>query len=322
VSRRLSGLARALAVAALLVCAPVAAQDRFSFALVGDTPYFPIEEQGFATMLRELDAQSLAFVVHVGDFKRGGAPCSDALFAQRKALFDSSRHPLVFVPGDNEWTDCHASGSDPLERLAALRQTFYRDEQSLGQRRIALERQSRDPRFAEYRENVRWEYGRIVLVGLNVPGSNNNLGRTAEMDVEHRRRMAAVFDWLDRSIALAERRRAAGVVILLHGDPGFDGGRPRGRGAPDGYAELRKALRAHAVKLARPVLLAHGDTHVFRLDQPLLDAASGAPLGDFTRVEVPGSPAAEAVVVDVDPATSRVFTVHAPVGATLFPDSP
>jgi len=315
-------LVRAVAVTTLLAATPLHAQSAFSFAVIGDTPYFPVEQQGFATILRELDAQPLAFVVHVGDIKLARASCSDTLFAARRALFDASRHPFVFIPGDNEWTDCHASGSDPLERLAALRRIFYRDELSLGQHRIAVERQSSDPRHAEYRENVRWEHGRVLFVGLNVPGSNNNLGRTAEMDGEHQRRMSAVFDWLDEAVALAERREAAALVILLHADPVFEGNSPRFRGAPDGYAELRGVLRAQALRLARPVLLAHGDTHAFRLDQPLRDTVSGAPLSNFTRLEVPGSPAAEAVVVDVDPTTPRVFTVHRPSGATLFQDTP
>ena len=35
---------------------------------------------------------------------------------------------MIYVPGDNEWTDCHRAnngGYDPLERLAFLRAMFY-----------------------------------------------------------------------------------------------------------------------------------------------------------------------------------------------------
>jgi hypothetical protein len=38
------------------------------------------------------------------------------------------------------------------------------------------------------------------------------------------------------------------------------------------------------------VLLVHGDTHRFRVDSPLRDPASGAPVANFTRMEVFGSP--------------------------------
>ncbi len=318
----MSRFGRALALAALLIAPPVAAQGRFSFALIGDTPYFAFEVQGFPAVLATLDAAPLAFVAHLGDFKHARAPCDDALFEERRKMFDASRHPFVFVPGDNEWTDCHVAGFDPLERLAALRRIFHSGGESQGQRRLALTRQSSDPRFAGYRENVRWRYGRILFVGVNVPGSNNNLGRNATMDTEHRHRMAAVFDWLDESMKLAERNHLAGVVIMFHANPGFDGKARRPRGAPDGYAELRNVLRAHAAWIARPVLLAHGDTHAFRHDQPLLDRAHGTPLASFIRVEVPGSPAAEPVLVDVDPVHPAVFSVRAPESARSFPDNP
>jgi hypothetical protein len=309
-------LARALALVVALVALPVQAQTRFSFAVLGDTPYFKPEERGLVLMLRELDAEPLAFVVHVGDIKRGSTPCTDALYADRKSLFDASRHPLIYVPGDNEWTDCHASGADPLERLAALRRIFYPGVESLGRQRIELERQSGDPRFAEYRENVRWAYGAVLFVGLNIPGSNNNLGRTPEMDAEHRRRMAAVFDWLDASMRRAARGGSAGVVIFFHAAPGFDGKVHGRHGAPDGYLELRNTLLTQVQRFPRPILLVHGDEHRFRDDHPLRDPATGRSLANFTRVEVPGSPAPAPVVVDVDTATPQVFTVHPPQSLT------
>ncbi|MGB8434846.1 MAG: hypothetical protein WCE38_11340 [Burkholderiales bacterium] len=315
-------LVAALTLAATLLSSAVSAQNRFSFALVGDTPYLPFEAQAFASMLAALDAEPLAFVVHVGDIKAARTHCDDTLFMDRKRLFEASRHPFVFIPGDNEWTDCHASGTDPVERLGALRRIFFAGNESLGERHIPLTRQSSDPRFAEYRENVRWIYGDILYVALNVPGSNNNLGRTAEMDAEHRRRMAAVFAWLEDSMQLAERRRVPGVVVLIHADPGFDGQAQRPRGAPDGYVELRDALHAHARWFGRPMLLGHGDGHVFRNDHPLRDPVSGVPLGNFTRVEVPGSPSAEAVMVDVDPASSSVFSVRPPASQAIFPENP
>ena len=36
--------------------------------------------------------------------------------------------PLLYTPGDNEWTDCHrpaAGRYNPLERLDAVRATFF-----------------------------------------------------------------------------------------------------------------------------------------------------------------------------------------------------
>lgn len=108
---------------------------RFESALIGDTPYNDAQMQKFLRMQRQIDAARLAFIVHDGDFKSGSSVCDDETFVSRKELFDAFAHPFVFVPGDNEWTDCHRAnngGYDPLERLARLRTLFFADDYSLG----------------------------------------------------------------------------------------------------------------------------------------------------------------------------------------------
>jgi len=50
----------------------------------------------------------------------------------------------------------------------------------------------------------------------------------------------------------------------------------------------------------------HGETHHYRLDQPLLDNASGAPPPNFTRVEVFGYPEMNWVRVRVIEENGRV----------------
>src|SRR5205085_7073864 len=118
-----------LTVAALAVliagCASSPSAD-FSFALIGDLGYMPAQEPMVDRVLRDINGQALAFVVHDGDL--GSPPngsCTNALWARRLAQFQASAHPLIYTPGDNEWTDCHAaegaSGYEPLERLSALR---------------------------------------------------------------------------------------------------------------------------------------------------------------------------------------------------------
>src|SRR5947209_3177555 len=97
----------------------------FVFGVMGDTPYNDREEPRFVEMIRRMDAEPLAFAIHVGDIKAGsGARCSDALYARRLAQFNASAHPLIYTPGDNEWTDCRRRSNgadDPLERLARIR---------------------------------------------------------------------------------------------------------------------------------------------------------------------------------------------------------
>lgn len=308
---------RALAALALAASALSAhGAERFSFAAFGDTPYFGFEERAVERLIAGFAGANVAFAVHVGDFKLGVAPCSDELFADRRRLFDASPVPFVFVPGDNEWTDCGgalAGGHDPLERLARLRTLFHAGDESLGRRTIRLARQSADPRFAAYRENVRWEFGGVVFATLNIPGSNNNLRRDGSTDAEHAARMAANLAWLADAARRARADGAAGLVVFAHGDPGFE----RPPRPLDGYVRFRAALQTHAAQLGKPLLFVHGDGHRYRVDQPLGDPATGRRLARFTRLEVFGAPQVQWVRVDVDPANPRLFAI-APGDASPF----
>jgi len=145
----------------------------------------------------------------------------------------------------------------------------------------------------------------VLFVGVNVQGSNNNLGRTPAMDAEHRSRMAAVFAWLEDGVQLAEKRRLAGMVIFTQGDPEFDGGLRRK--GPDGFAGFRNALRDLALRLGKPVLFVNGHTHFYKLDQPIADPATGRPLQNFTRVVVFGSPQTRWIRAGIAPALPQLF---------------
>jgi hypothetical protein len=291
----------------------------FSFAVFGDTPYNALEAVAVERLLREADEAGVAFVVHVGDLKAAAEPCSDQLLRERRRLLDASPRPLVYVPGDNEWTDCDrrsAGAYDPRERLGALRELFFSDDESLGRQKLRFVRQSdEDPRFRPYRENVRWLAGNVVFVTLNVPGTNNNLGRGERMDAEHVARMTANFAWLARAVEIARQPAILGVVVLAHGDPRFD----RPADPADGYTGWRYALRAHASALDKPVLYIHGDGHRYRVDQPLRDLLAHERIATFTRVEVFGSPTVGWVRVRVDPHAERLFSAAAGGGPPPAP---
>src|SRR5262245_39572619 len=92
----------------------------FSFGVFGDLPYSPAERRSAVRIVREMDGQELAFAIHIGDIKSGSESCADDNLLWSRELFAGSRHPLVYIPGDNEWTDCHRAsngGYDPEERL-------------------------------------------------------------------------------------------------------------------------------------------------------------------------------------------------------------
>ncbi len=314
----------AVVVATVVAASPAgAAAERFEFALIGDLPYNAIEARLFRGLLAELDGIDLAFVVHDGDLKSSGAPCTDEYLEGRLALLDRSAHPLVFLFGDNEWTDCHkasAGGFDPLDRLARLRALFAAGSTSLGQRRLPLARQS-----ATTPENVRFSHGGVRFVGLHVVGSNNNRGRTEEMDRESEARTAVNLAWLHSSFALAREEGAAGVVVLFQGDPHFEAA----PGSPGrlGFDETIAALEAEVLAFERPTALVHGDTHRFLVDRPLRDPRTGRTLERFTRVVTFGSPHVRWVRGTVDPADPGLFHFEAGPerrrpGANAPPPSP
>jgi hypothetical protein len=277
------------------LCGSTVAAD-FTFGALGDTPYTWFEEAHFPSLLDGMSREDLAFVVHVGDFKAARAPCSDELFRQRREWFDLVRHPFVFVPGDNEWTDCRgfqAGGYDPLERLAKLRELFSGGEESLGQRRIRLARQ-----LPDYPEHARWRHGDALFVTLNVPGHDNNARRMPE---EFRSRSAAVGKWLEQSFNLARGDRLRAVVIFMQANPwGFPTSRYTG------FRELLATMAKETLGFDGKVLLVHGDTHRFRVDSPLHDPATGALVANFTRVEVFGSPGMNWVRIRVIEDAERV----------------
>jgi hypothetical protein len=258
----------------------------FTFAALGDTPYSQDEEARFIGVIAEMNREPLAFVVHVGDFKSGISACSDEVFSQRKEWFELSRHPFIFVPGDNDWTDCwRAFGVEyrPLERLGKLRELFFRGDSSLGQRALKLTRQSdagRPPR--PYPEHAQWSVQRLLFVTLNVPGSDNNRRRMPDEFLE---RSAAVHAWVRQAFRTARRQKLSGVVIMMQADPWTRSGRPR-----SSYAELLDLLTAETLAFPGAVLLIHGDSHRFRFDQPLMHPQTRKPVANFKRAEVFGSP--------------------------------
>jgi len=276
----------ALALFCAILLAGTARAETWRFALIGDTPYSDDERRELPSMLGEIAAQQPAFIVHAGDFKSGKAQCSDALYLDRHALFNASAVPFIYVPGDNEWTDCNrvsAGGFDQLERLHKLREIFFANARSLGQARLPVERQS-----TAYPEHLRWQLGPVMFVTLNVPGGNNNYGIGREPSAEFLARNPIVIDWLTQGFAAARRAKAAGIVVVMQADPGF---KHFAAGLTHrGYRDLLETLRRETLAFPGQVLLVHGDSHTQRIDQPLRHPQTNRPVTNFTRVETYGYP--------------------------------
>ena len=310
----LSGMRRPLFTLLLLLSAPAALDAQsYDVAVFGDMPYVRDEASRafylprYHRLLEAIGSAPVEFAVHVGDYTTGPF-CGDSTVQLRYGEFRDFGRPLVFVFGDNDWTDCARGGFDPLERLEQLRQVFTQGNESLGRTRIVLQRQSENPQYAKFRENVRWVRGRELFVALNLPGSFNNWGRSAQPSAEYLERNAANLAFLRESFALAERDSSRGVVIFIQANPGLNS-LPEERGAEmtRGFDDFLRELQQLTVSFGKPVVLFHGDTHYFRIDKPLVDG-HGHVVPNFTRVETFGHPNYYWVRLRVDPADPDLFS--------------
>jgi ribosomal protein L24E len=257
----------------------------FDIALIGDTGYSAEQDVKFQRVIEDMNRHELAFVVHDGDIKAPDSPCGDARYTKVRDWFDHVEAPFVYAPGDNEWMDC----ADPPGRLAFLRNTFFPTDQSLGERYPLTTQRARG-----YPENARWARGGVVFATLNLPGPNDNIPSPDESGP----RRLANLDWLRAAFDTAQATGAPAVMIVWQADPFndlFD----------HVFSYLMDELKRRAIDFGKPVVLVHGDTHIYTIDNPWPD------VGTFTRVETHALvDPTNWIRVTVNPADPKVFTFH------------
>jgi hypothetical protein len=207
-------------LAGAVALAAGAANDPFSksqgvidVAVYGDAPYGTTPTDTSETVatpafIQAVNAADPQFVVHVGDIHSGKQFCTSAYDQLIYQLWTAYDRPLVYTPGDNEWTDCNKAGEgggayngktgqidyvldangnpadyakgDPLQNLALIRSLFFADTgHALGAARklVLSQAQAFDPAHpgdAQFVENVMWEQSNVLFVTLNLPGGSNN----------------------------------------------------------------------------------------------------------------------------------------------------
>jgi hypothetical protein len=293
-------------------------------------------------MITEVNAANVAFSVHDGDTKSGSTECRDSVDDATLAQFNGLtwkgnanpgyNRPIVYTPGDNEWTDCHrylnaktvgaipplprdiaAEKAKPLAKLASIRAKFFAAPVSQGRTTMPVTAQSGFP------ENVRWQRGPVVYVTINQPGSNNNFcsplqttdvcNQSGEADA----RNAANMEWIKAGFRFAKDRDATAIIVTAQGNPNFE--RNASLDLPtydmNGYVDFLNTMREQTKRFEGQVVYIHGDSHTFTFDQPLLD--NGTPLSNFTRIQTAGKEDTHWVKLTVNPKGPALLTFEAQV---------
>ncbi len=327
---------RAILVAATLAfglaAAPVAAaaadhakrpgheSGSFTYAVYGDAPYGTTptdtgETDATPAFIAAVNSdKAVSTVLHVGDIHSGSQYCTQAYDQQVADLWTGFADPMVYTPGDNEWTDCHKkkegggaynpatgqidyvtdvdgdpvnyAGGNPVDNLALVRSIFFPTPGgTLGSGRMRVLSQAQvdnhaHPTDAQYVENAMWTREGILFVSVNVPGGSNN-----DADPWYGAPTAS-----PQQTTEAANRTAAALRWL---DRAFStAGRSHARSVVvmtqadmwdlDGkdishlanYEPIVSSLATHTTAYGRPVLLLNGDSHVYRSDNPLEEGAA------------------------------------------------
>src|SRR6185437_10688853 len=187
--------------------------DSFYFIAFGDMPYFlPDDYSRFENLIKTVNTLNPAFNVHVGDIKSGSSKCTEEYYNKIYNYFEQFNKPLIYTPGDNEWTDCHrtdAGAYEPEERLEVIRKTFFKDDKSFGKEKITLISQSKNPSYSKYVENRRWVLNNITFTTIHIVGSNNNfLPDNKNFNKEYYEREKANETWLDEVFTQAKQQNS------------------------------------------------------------------------------------------------------------------
>lgn len=295
-------------------------------AVIGDVPYGATAIGSFPALIGDINSDpKVRLAVHVGDIKAGSEMCTNERFQVVADAFDTFKDPLVYTPGDNEWTDCHRAnngGYHPLERLHKLRQLFFSQPgRTLGERRKLVQFQPWFP------ENTLWTDSRVTFAALHVLGSNNGLNpwftqagqtpetpqQTTQRTTEVALRQAANLAWLKYTFLNAKLRNSVGIVLFFQADlwNPFD----RGTVPPASFTAHNSfvaKLSELAADFDGPILLISGDSHDYRVDVgvPWFSLYGVPPRANVTQIIVDNSIEDDTnwLRLKIDPKSPGVFS--------------
>ena len=273
-------------------------------------PYtLPKDYERFENVIKTINEQNQAFTINVGDIKSSSTLCTEEAYNKMLNYFQQFSKPLIYVPGDNEWTDCNkkdAGSYDPEERLEVIRKLFFRDKNTFGKEKFLLTSQSQQPRFSKYVENNRWDYATVSFATIHIVGTNNNFVPTSKNgNKEFYERETANLSWLEEVFQSATSKNSMAVVLAIHADM-FNSGKES-----SGFERFKNRLKELVTDFKKPVLLVNGDSHVFLVEKPIYENEKlSKALDNFTRLQVYGENNMHAVKITINPTSVAVFQIE------------
>jgi hypothetical protein len=291
-----------------------ASANPLTLAVYGDAPYGTTptdtaELQATPAFIDSINGDpKVDLVVHVGDIHSGKQYCTADYDRTVAALWTRFKDPLVYTPGDNEWTDCHKAaegggtydattnqvvhvrdadgnlvdhaGGDPVANLGLVRSTFFPTPGlTLGGRKkqVVSQADQHDPAHpgdAAYVENVLWEQSKMLFVTIDLPGGSNNDNDiwygAPTMSAAQSDEIAARTGADLRWLDTAFAQATADHVqgVVIVAQADM-WDTEKGAAHQAAYEPFVRSIADHTKALAQPVLMLNGDSHVYRSDDPL-----------------------------------------------------
>jgi hypothetical protein len=302
-----------LATASVATAGPGSRNKPLTVAVFGDAPYgtTPTDTAELEATPAFIDSinkdPDVSLVLHVGDIHSGKQYCTEAYDRQIFSLWKAFKDPLVYTPGDNEWTDCNKAGEgggaynsatgkidyvldagghpvdyangDPLANLELIRSIFFsRPGLTLGKRMAVISQgQQLDPQHRSDRkfvENVLWQQAGVLFVTINLPGGSNNdqdvwyAAPTLTTDQQQEILQRTGADLRWLDVAFnMARLNHAKAVVIETQADMWDP--EKGAAHQAGYEPFVKSIAEHTLAFGKPVLMFNGDSHVYLSDNPL-----------------------------------------------------
>ncbi len=285
-----------------------------TLAVYGDSPYGTTptdtaELVASPAFIESINADpKVELVLHVGDIHSGKQFCTESYDRAIYDLWTAFKDPVIYTPGDNEWTDCNKAGEgggaynkttqqidyvldssgnpvdyakgDPIANLELIRSIFFSHPGvSLGGRKKLVFSQAMlfDPRHrsdAKYVENVIWQDAQVLFVTINLPGGSNN-----DQDVWYGAPTATQAQLTEAAERTGADLRWLDTAFLLAQLAGSKAvviqaqadmwDAEKGAAHQAAFEPYVASIASHTQAFGKPVLMFNGDSHVYRSDNPL-----------------------------------------------------